>query len=197
MRKFLIAFVLILGVCAPMAVFAQTDTEKQAALTKFKAKLHDLEVYNMVLPILMTKDQLKTILKTLQKCRARAHDLLAVQYKAMLTLEPKVDAAVAAAADKDKVPPPDLINSLYVASSVAVTLKAGLLDDDVDDLYDVITKTLNKGQLQAMANSLNPKEFPELLKKPDEVKQEDRIRIYIRAIILDDAAYPLLVKLSI
>ncbi|HEY3780405.1 MAG TPA: hypothetical protein VGL56_04925 [Fimbriimonadaceae bacterium] len=197
MRKLLIAFVLVLGACAPMVAHGQTDTEKEAALTKFKAKLHDLEVYNMVLPILMTKDQLKTILKTLQKCRARAHDLLTVQYKAMLTLESKVDDAISAAADKGAVPSPAIISSLYSSSMVAVALRANLLDDDVDDMYDVITKTLNKGQLQAMANSLNPKEFPELLKKPDEVKQEDRIRIYIRAVLLDDGAYPLLVKMSL
>lgn len=195
MKKLFVCFLLLFTACS--FTVAQSDQDKEKAIFELRTKVHQLELYNMILPVVMTKDQLKTVLKVIEKCRSKSRDLVDKEYKNTRTLISEVDDAINAAATKGEVPSQKLIDQLFSASTIAAGLNKAQGDENTDDVYSVVMGTLNKGQIQAMANSLSPKEFPELLKNPDEVTQEQKVKIFCRAVLLDPDAYQVLVKLSL
>jgi hypothetical protein len=195
MKNLLLSLLLLFGLLS--LGLAQTDDQKEKAFRDFRVKIHQLEIYNMLLPIVMKKDQVKTILREVEKARAKRHEVLDMEYKAMEAIEQQVDDALTAAGDKGVVPGPTLINQLTNATKGSLILYVAWVDDWTDNVYSVVIATLDKGQQATMAKSLNPKDFPGDLKKPEEVSDADRIRIFIKNVLLDPDTYDVLVKMSI
>ena len=127
--------------------------------------------------------------------REKRRDVLDGEYKLMLQLTKSVNDAISAA-EKGAVPGQQLVQNLYKATVNSVVTDTMVISEGTDEIFDVVKSTLDKGQLAVMANSLNPKDFPNDLKKPEEVTQDERIHIFIKRVLLDPDAYDLLVNLS-
>lgn len=194
MKKLFVCLSLLCIACS--FSFGQTDEDKGRALALFRYKIHQLEIYNMVLPCLMRKDQLKPIIRKIEAIREKEREVLDAEYKIMLQFKKSVDDAIAAA-QKGSVPGQQLVDNLYKATVNSQMTDRMLIQDGTDEIFEVLKTTLDKGQLAVMANSLNPKDFPNEMKKPEEVTQDERIRLFIRSVLLDPDAYDVLVKLSV
>jgi len=195
MKKLVLCLCLVCVSC--IACFAQTDQDKQKAISDFRFKIHQLEIYNMVLPVLLKKDQIRSILKEVEKIREKRREILDAQYKLMRQLQNGVDDALVAASTRGAIPGQQLVGQLYKATQ-ATLIELSLWSSEATDLiYTTVTATLDKGQQTVMAKTLNPRDFPDQLKKPEEVSQADRIKIFIRNVFLDPDAYDILVKMSI
>src|SRR5579862_9751390 len=133
MKKVLVCFVLLFTASA--LSFCQTDDQKQQALTDFRYKLHQLEIYNYVLPVLLKKDQIRSLLTEVEKIRQKRHEILDAQYKLMLQYKVKVDDALTAASTKGAVPGQELVNDLYRATQATETELAMWTGESVDMLY--------------------------------------------------------------
>ena len=185
----------LVSLVAIVSAYAQTDSEKENVLNEFRLKVHKIELYNMILPVVMTKPQIRAILTVIEKCRERSRKFMDKEYELVEKMQADVDDALNKA-DKDQVPSPAIVDKLLQANALNDSFNQDITQQNIDDIYAVVTAQLNAGQQKAMANSLNPKEFPDWLKNPDQVSQEDKEKIFIRAVFMDFEAYDLLKKLS-
>ncbi|HLK13186.1 MAG TPA: hypothetical protein VKT78_00140 [Fimbriimonadaceae bacterium] len=185
---------LALFACAALS-FDQGPTDKAAASDKVIDHIRQADLLNHLLPILWTKGQLNAILPSIEKARQTvelAHDN---EYHKLMELDPKVSAAVDKALNDGNLPGRDLLkgvndqlNTLQVTRTILGKRNEGLV-------YDALTATLNSGQKKAMANDLDPSSVTPGL-KVETMSDEEKIRFYIRNILLDPLTYDLLVKLQ-
>lgn len=191
MKKALICAVLA---CVGAFAHAQDDKALLTFLDSFSLKYEQLRIYGEVLPILMTKEQIRTILSSIEKKRETVRKVRKAEYDVLKKIEPDVDEAIGKA-EKGQMPDSALMTKLQQLSKNTLATTAAFGDVNAQDVADVVMKTLNKGQLAVMANSVNPTDF-HLTSKPEEMKQEEKVKIFVRDVFLNPDAYPLLVKLS-
>jgi hypothetical protein len=193
-KRLLLCLLCVIGTAS--LVQAQTDQEKIAHVLAFDAQVHRIDLYNQILPILMTKQQLRQILPPIEKARDRVRKVRNAEYEEIKPLEAMVDKADKAAAEKGEVPTRELRNQIYRVRLAFEKRRMLYADANATDVQEVLMKTLNAGQIKAMANSLDVTEY-EPKAKPEEMSQDAKIHIYVREILLDPMAYDLLVKLSL
>lgn len=187
----LLVLLVLFGVSIP-----QSESDDQKFLNAFDAKVHRLDIYYQVLPVVFTKPQLRDVLLAIEKGRENVRKVYKAEAKLESSLSPDVDAALQNCDQKGAVPPMDLVMKLYNAQNARKLAEFSAADDNTDAVVQVLNAKLNAGQLKAMANSLNPRDFPDVMKNPDKVTQDDKVRLFARMILLDPDAYPILVKMS-
>jgi hypothetical protein len=62
-------------------------------------------------------------------------------------------------------------------------------------VMEAMKTSLNAGQMKVAANALDFKLYNPNI-KPEEIKEEDRLRLYVQEVLLDPLAYDLLVKMQ-
>ncbi len=78
----------------------------------------------------------------------------------------------------------------------AVELRRRLIvQENVDDVTKVFLEVANSGQRRTAANSLNARLF-NFGKKPEELTESDKVRMFVSEVLLHPQAYDLLVGLS-
>jgi hypothetical protein len=65
----------------------------------------------------------------------------------------------------------------------------------VEEFYNAIKGVFDEGQMKVMANSLDVAVLDPSVKK-DSMKDEDKIKFFIKRIFLDEVTYDLLLKLQ-
>lgn len=179
-----------------VASFAQTPADDVNTVRQFNEKTRHLYFYNLMLPILITKDQFKVILPAIEKARERVRLTYKMERDLMKALEPKIDDSITAAAEKGQVPSAQLLAEVDQLRAKIGMQEFMMAQTNEDDVYQAISKTLNAGQLKAMANSLNPKLLNPNL-KPDKMTQEEKLRLFISDVLLSIDYYDDLVKMSL
>ena len=194
MKKLILLVLACLGISA--LSFAQGDQQAREAIQKFDWTTTELQFYNLMLPILITKDEYKQILPPIEKARERVRRTYQKWAKEIHELQPEIDDALAASKDKDRVLPATLQAKIDHERGIMAADRLVMAQVNEDDVYDAIVKALNPGQQKAMANSLNPKMIDPSL-KPDKMTQEDKLRLFIRDVLLTPDFYDDLVKMSL
>jgi hypothetical protein len=187
--------VLLLTLCLP-AAFGQTPSEQARRADEIMAKAARLDLLNQILPVLFTKEQLRKILPSIEKARQLNRETEKEEYKALLKLEGKLDAAIKDANDKGQVPTRALLNEVFQTYDQLTKKRQIVIALNTNDVLQVFLANVNNGQKKAAANSLDPRQFDRTV-KVDEMKEEDKLRLYVREILLHPLAYDVLVKLSI
>lgn len=189
---------LSLGLCALLATapLAQTTppSDKSQRSAEVQVKIQKLSLLIQLLPLALTKPQLSDILLVLDKCRDKEKKILESEDDEILKLETEVDDTYDKAINKGVYPPHPFQSKVYTVTGALSTRRLIARGEMVDDIYQVVTKSLNSGQLKVMANSLEPKLLDPTAKVDD--KDESKIRFYIGQVFLDPFAYDLLVQLS-
>jgi hypothetical protein len=194
MKKFL--FMALLATCLVGVCHAQTEDEKNIAQIQFAAKVRKLVFYNTMLPVLMSKEQIRQILPLIEKGRERVRRVLLDEYNDIKPFQPQVDDAIKAAEDKGAVPTRDLLDKLAALVGMFKIRRAGIAEVNEDDVYDAAKKALKPSQMKILSNSINVKDYIPTA-KPETMSEEDKVRLFVRNVLLDPDAYPVLVKLSI
>ena len=193
MKRFIFLVLACMGVCT--SAFGQADQQARNAVDRFFFKTTELQFYNLMLPILITKDQYKIILPAIEKARERVRQTYKKELEEIHGLDPDVDQALAAARDKDQVISGVLQAKLDKLKGGILMRRLIMAQLNENDVYDAIVKALNPGQQKAMANSLTPRLIDPNL-KPDKMTQEDKLRLFVRDVLLTPDYYDDMVKMS-
>ncbi|MCG9896093.1 MAG: hypothetical protein MH204_11525, partial [Fimbriimonadaceae bacterium] len=97
---------LILGSAGSAALAQSSDSFR---VTIIQEKLRRLDLLNLILPVLMTRDQLGEVLKPIDAARKAKRDLEAKELELLKRLEREADAAYKNGVEKQQVVPGEMI----------------------------------------------------------------------------------------
>lgn len=192
--KAFFAFVLalVLWMSAAPAAYAQTPVPpEENTLLKIK----QLELLGQILPLLMTRDQLGKVLSAIERARARSRDMERSEAAQLRAMNAELDEALKAAYDEGHVPKADLLNRVQQMLWTFTVRRAALGAENEDAVLAVLRAELNAGQIKAAANALRPQAFAPGV-RPEDLTDDDKLRIFVRVILLDADAYDVLVRLN-
>ncbi len=191
MKRILIVLCLLLAI-APMGL-GQGDSAARS--TAILDKMRQIDLLNHLLPLVMTKEQIRKILPIVEKARRDVKLQKEEEAKMLQQKSSTIDKAVADGIDKGDVPDKTLLKELNAMLQFFTMKRNAIGNDNTQMVLEVVKTTLNAGQLKAAANSLNAKlYFPNV--KTEDLKDEDRLRMFVGEVLLDPLAYDLLVKLQ-
>lgn len=173
-----------------------TADQMAAQSTVIFEKNLKLDLYNQILPILFTKEQLRAILPAIERARQAVRETEKLEFEELKKLEKELDAALKEAETNQKIPPPELMTKVSNTLKKLSTARMLIIQMNTQAVYDAFMKATNAGQQKAAANSLNLALIMPGA-KPEDVKDEDKIRIYVREILLHPTGYEILRKLSL
>lgn len=154
-----------------------------------------LDALNHVLPLLLTKDQANKILTALEKVREKERQVRKMEDDQLKPFRERIAKAIEDGEKKKLVPDRQLLADLAKLLGAFDRVRVATAEDNVSMIEETLKSTLNAGQLKTLAKSLDPRFFaPDL--KIEEITDSERIRIFIRAILLQPATYDLLVELA-
>lgn len=186
--------ILLFGLISSFAL-AQSDTERAAKSGEVVDKIRQLDLMNHILPIIYTKEQLNLMLPAIEKARQNVKTTQEGEYKILVQIEAKVSADLDKSINEGTLPGKQMIIDLDKVFSGMDDIRMTVGKDNEDLVWNVMKGALNSGQLKAAANSVDPHAInPSLI--TEKMSEEEKVRFYIRNILLDPLAYPLLVKLS-
>ena len=191
--RLLFVVALILGLFAHS--FGQLPQSQKDASERVLAKIRRIELYNQILPVLMTPTQLKAILPILEKHRSEAVKQEKLEHDELKKLEASLDAALKVASEKGELPSEELMKRGVSLFHGFLILRKALVDDSVDQLMKAMKANLNEGQIRAAANAFNPAIFQTQM-KVEELTDDKKLDYWIRIVLMDNAAYDILLELS-
>jgi diphthamide synthase (EF-2-diphthine--ammonia ligase) len=190
MKRFTFAVCLILALVG--AGFAQ---DKSAQSTAVLDKMRQIDLLNHILPLALQKEQIRKILPVIEKARRDVRLWTDEEAKFLQQNSAKVDKAVKDAVEKGDVPNKELIKELNAMVRMFAMKRAAIASDNTQMVMEAMKTSLNAGQMKVAANALDFKLYNPNI-KPEEIKEEDRLRLYVQEVLLDPLAYDLLVKMQ-
>lgn len=175
------------------AASALTDSAKKSS--EILLKVEKIDVLNQLLPVLMTKEQIRAILPAIEKARKAVVDQEKIEAEMLRKLEPKLDVAIKEAEENGKVPTRETLRETQALFLTFSIKRKQIGDDNADNVIKVVSATLNKGQIKAMQGALNPKYlYPDL--DPATMTAENKLRFFVKELLLNRQTYPILLKLA-
>ncbi len=193
MKRFLIVLSVVLAIAG--AAFAQPTSEKAKQSTATLEKMRQIDLLNHLLPLVMTKEQIRKILPIIEKARRDVRTQEDLEAKILGQYAAKVNKAVQDGIEKGDVPDKELLRELNAVIRTFTMQRAAIASDNTKMVLEIVKTTLNAGQMKAAGNSLDFKLYNPNI-KPEEIKDEDRLNLFIQEILLDPLAYDLLVKMQ-
>lgn len=186
-------------VVAMTAVFAgaQTvDPERAQKSDEVFQKATKLDLLNQILPLLFTKEQYRDILPSIERARQRVRETQKLEADELVKLDKQLDAALKDAMEKGVVPPRELLTEVSKTLQKLSIARGIISGQNTQEVFDAFVKTANAGQKKAAANALSPKLFDPSA-KPEEMSDDEKLRVFVREILLHPMAYDIMRKLSI
>ncbi|MBX3118256.1 MAG: hypothetical protein KF784_04265 [Fimbriimonadaceae bacterium] len=194
MKRVLLAVLLIVSIVA--AAPAQTVPDATAKRSDaILSRARQLDLLNHILPLVMTKDQIKQLLPAIEKCRAKVKQVIQREADNLKLVEIEIDRAYEDGVKKGAVPSKELLNKLNRLFIGFAILRDAAASENADDVLAVMKSALNEGQLKTASKSLDIKVYNPKA-EPDKMSDDEKIKYFIRDVILDPLAYDLLVALS-
>ena len=193
-QKLLLAlsFVLVLAAMAPAQ---DIDPEKAKESTAILVKMRKVELLNQILPLVLTRDQILQILPTIERVRAKTRELTLKEHDALLQFD-KSSQGMIDAGLQGKMPDQSGVRDIEVFYEAVDINRQALMGENIDAMMAVLQKTLNKGQMKVMANSLTLKFFEPDVTTDEEKDDTVKERVFVREILLDPLTYDLFVQMS-
>jgi hypothetical protein len=174
---------------------AQEPTAQQKASDATLAKVRKLEVYNQLLPVLLTQDQVKALLKVVEKHRAEAAKMEAEEFKWLQSVDKEISDELKASEERGVVPDPKVLDTVILYFTAFSLKRKALIDETVIELAKAMKANLNEGQIRAAANALDSR-FYTLTKPKEELTENERLDVWIRVVLLENHAYHILVEMA-
>lgn len=193
---FLMGVVLCALAISPMASAQATKQEASAKRAdEILNKLHELDLLNQLLPVLMTKEQMRKILPSVEKAREMVRATEKGEAEQLEKLAAKIDPVITEAYEKKKVPSIDILTEYAKTFAKLRVVRRSVVEANTTNVLEVVQKTLDKGQLAAARNALEPKYIDPSLDK-EKMSDDEKLRFWVKVILLDPQAYTILTKLS-
>ena len=192
-RRYLALVLAVFAVLAP--AFASAQVPSNPVADRISIKVRKLDLLNQILPVLMTKEQIKQMLPVIEKARQAERDQTAKELEIMTKYEGKLDAAIKAALEKKQVTKVEVLRDLRAMSRGLSISRLAMIGNYTDQVRTKFMSVMNAGQVKAASNALDPR-----LVDPNadvsKLTTDDRLKLWVRGILLDPLAYDLLVQLS-
>jgi hypothetical protein len=177
-------------------VIAQEDTAAKAPkipqsvidTEKMMFKISQLNQVRFLLPLLLKKKQYNDILLAIEKCRRQELEIREKDATEWLKFDKKVSAALKDGLEDAKMPSRELTNDLYKMQNALMIRRQIATGEMVDLVLDACKKTMDSGQLKAMAFAMDPKVVDPSL-KTENLGEDARMKAYIRYVFLDGVTY--------
>ncbi|RYG44003.1 hypothetical protein EON79_15845 [bacterium] len=156
-------------------------------------KFNQIDILGKLLPVALTKEQIRAILPSIQKARQKEFEIRLLDATELQKLEADVNKAVDGGADRNEVPTPELQNRIRKVASAILIRRQIATNEMIDLVYAACQKNLDAGQLKVMASTLKPEAAAPGAKVEGD---EANIRSFIRYILLDGLTYDLLRRMS-
>lgn len=188
---FALAALLVFAFAAPS--YGQVTAEERAKKAdEILKKVHQLDLMNNLLPLVLTKEQLGKFLPVMEKARQAVREQEKVEYDFLMKLNPKVDTALTEAKTKGKVPGREVINETWATFQMFTWKRKAIADENVANVLKAFEGAINDGQRKTAINTVNPKQFDPTA-DPKTMSDAKKLEMFVRNILLDPAAYDLLV----
>ncbi len=187
-------FVVVVALLGALG-FSQEPTAQQKAADLVLTKVKKLEVYNQILPVLMTPDQIKALLPIIEKHRAEAAKLEAEEYKWLSSIDKELSDILKSAEEKGKIPDEKVMETIVLYFNAFVIKRRALVNETVAELTKVMKEKLNEGQVRAAANALDVR-FYNLTKPKEELTEAEKLDTWVRVVLLENHAYYIMLELS-
>lgn len=189
----------VLMVSTLLTISAMTSAQVTAAQQKISDRVLDkiqtIELYNQIMPVLLTPAQIRAMLTPLERYRLEFRKLQLQEHELLKDLEPDLDASLTEIKKKETVPDRAVVKKYYDYLTAFNIKRRAMYIEARDELVKVMKANLNSGQIAAAANSFNP---PSINGETDPKKfTEDMKLIYwIDDVLFDPLAYDILIELS-
>jgi hypothetical protein len=185
-------------ICLPLLVVAsqahgQLQKERAEASNNVLIKAAQLDLLNQLLPLVFTKEQWRKLLPSVEKARELVKTTERQEADELLKLEKRLNDAYTGAIERGELPKPELMNEYHTKIAALNNVRRMMAETNILNVMEVFEKTANAGQRKTAMNSLNPKMFGRV----EEMKDEDKVRLFVSEILLHPLAYELMTKLSI
>lgn len=188
--------ILCLGILLGMLGYAHGQTPEQAKKSEeVIKKMRQIDLLNQLIPLVLTKDQVNKLLPAVERARARVKDTQKEEAVILEKLDGKISDQIKKSIETGIAPPRAFLDELATTTMNMSIKRAVAADENVASVLKVFNETCNAGQKKAAANSLAPQLLDPSL-KPDQMTEQDKIRFFIREILLDPQAYDILVQLE-
>lgn len=173
---------------------AQSTPATAAKSDEIQLKMYKVELLAQLMPLLMTKEQIRAILPTIEKVRAEQKKTIQVEADTLAKEEEGVTKALNDALQKGELPPREVQSKIQKVRQALALQRQLLITEWADQVATKAKEVLNSGQYQVMVKTIDAKMVNPA--KPDDVKDDQRARAYARMFFLDSVAYDLLVEMS-
>ncbi|MFM9874467.1 MAG: hypothetical protein ACKVQS_13510 [Fimbriimonadaceae bacterium] len=185
--------VLVFGTSIAGAPVMQRKTNPEA--DRIGLKVRRIQILDQLLPVLMTKTQIKALLPVIEKSRQKELDLEKKELEEMKQFEPDIDKELNRAIKEQKVAT-DEFTKRYLKLVNAFNLgRQILVGGSSAEVLAKMKEVLNEGQLKTAELSLDPRLFGE--KDPASMTSDAKLKMWIQEVMLDRTSYDLLVDMSL
>lgn len=194
--KIMKSVLIVLALMFALAGGASADqSDKSKKATETLEKMRQLDLLNQLLPLVMTKDQIRQLLPSIEKARRDVKAQEDMEADLISKYAARVDEAVKNGTEKGDVPDKQFLKELNALVMTMSIKRNAVISDNTDLVLDQMKKVLNAGQIKAAANSLSPSIYLPGY-KPEELTDEMKLKVFVREIMLDPLAYDILVKIQ-
>lgn len=193
MKQFLLS--VIVALCLATGASAQVITANGAKSDEIMAKIHQIDILNQILPLAIRKEQFEPLLHALEKARQKEKKTREFEDGELAKISGDVSDTVTNGIDKGTFPPhATLVHVASVLSALNVNRQIAMTEM-LDDFVAATSTVFDAGQKKVMANSLDAASLDPSVKK-DQMKEDDKVRFFIKKVFMDQVTYDLLLKLQ-
>jgi hypothetical protein len=158
-------------------------------------RINQLSMVKFILPLLLKKSQYNSLLITIEKCRRQELEIREKDATELAKLDKKIGQAITDGIESGKLPSQDFQTEIIKLQKALFMRRQIATGEMVDMILETCKKSLNAGQIKAMANAMDPKAIdPEA--KPSQMSDDEKVKSYIRFVLLDGTTYEILKQLA-
>jgi hypothetical protein len=158
-------------------------------------KMRQIDLLNQIIPLALQKDQIGKLLDVVERARAKVIQIEKEEATTLAKLDGELSDAIKKSEETMVAPPKSFLDKLANATQSMSDKRAVAIDENTDSVEKVFNDICNAGQKKAAANSLAPQLLDPSL-KPDKMTQAEKVRFFIREILLDPQAHEVLIELQ-
>ncbi len=158
-------------------------------------RFNEIDVLGKLVPVILTKPQIRALLPALEKARALELDVRLKDAAEIEKLDAEATKAVEAGVNGGVYPSKELQNKIIKITGALAIRRQLALGEMVDLVYDACVKNLDAGQLKVMANTLKPEAYDPRFKSAT-MSEADKGKFFVRIVLLDGITYDLLLRMS-
>ncbi len=186
--------VVFFGLLLALLVGVPGQQPPKRTITEVQTMLGEIDVANRILPLVLTKEQIRKILPVIERCRQNVRNQEQKEARELLAMAEEIEK-VHAGVIKGVVPSPEFLAKMndvfkrFENERNAVKMANGIL------LGQTLNEVLHDGQKRAIVNVVD-KVFNEQNRKWEEASEDAKIQFFALGILMSEDGYNFLVKLN-